>query len=115
MDTPHIRAKDLRRDMTPAERAVWSVLRARGLSGRKFRRQVPIGSFIVDFLCIAERLVVEIDGASHDGREGYDQRRDAYLHDKGFRVVRISNDEVRRDLGSAMAMIASQFDRPPLT
>ena len=102
METSFIRARRLRRDMPPAERAVWAVLRARGLGGWKFRRQVPIGPYIVDFLCVEKRLVLEIDGRSHDARLEYDKKREIYLRSEGFRVVRLCNDNVYEKLEGAM-------------
>ena len=81
----------MRRSMTSAETAVWSMVRRRQL-GWKFRRQEPIGHFIVDFVCMARRLVVEMDGAGHGG--DYDLARDAYLSDLGFRVLRFENDDL---------------------
>ena len=75
--------------MTSAEVAVWNIVR-RGQLGWRFRRQEPIGPYIVDFLCVARRLVVEMDGADHGGE--YDRIRDAYLRRLGFRVLRFPND-----------------------
>ena len=88
--------------MSSVERVVWSVLRARGLGGFKFRRQVPIGPFIVDFLCVEHRLIVEIDGESHGERLDYDRGRDNYLSHQGYRIVRIQNDDVLNNLEGAM-------------
>ncbi len=109
MDTPLIRARRLRRDMPPAERAVWSVLRGRGLAGWKFRRQVPIGPYICDFVCAECRVVLELDGDSHAGREAYDQRRDAFLRAKGYRVLRVNNTDVADDLEGVMDWLMSQL------
>lgn len=88
------RAKHLRQNMTGPERKLWSLLRARRLRGLKFRRQVPIGPFIVDFLCKEVSLVIELDGWSHTDRGKYDLRRQAYLEEEGYRVLRIDNDDV---------------------
>ena len=90
------RAKTLRADMTYAERAAWSALRRLdGLPGR-FRRQEPIGPYVVDFVCYAARLIVEVDGGVHDLDEvaARDQRRDAWLETQGFEVVRFTNNEI---------------------
>ena len=89
------RARDLRRTQTQAEDILWRSLRDRGI-GAKFRRQVPIGAYIVDFACVAAKLVVEVDGPSHNDLEqqAYDKRRDTWLREQGWRVVRISNDLV---------------------
>lgn len=88
------RARQLRNDATPAERAVWNELRQ--LSPR-FTRQLPIGPFIVDFACRSARLVVELDGLSHETRADYDACRDAYLVAAGWRVIRIGNQQAREN------------------
>ncbi|SEE39101.1 Very-short-patch-repair endonuclease [Rhizobiales bacterium GAS191] len=89
-------ARRLRRDMTSAEAMLWRSLRGAGLAGLKFRRQVPIGDYVVDFLCVEHRLVVELDGAPHDDptQKQHDARRDAELHERGYRVLRFPNDVV---------------------
>jgi very-short-patch-repair endonuclease len=82
----------MRSDPTEAERKLWQILRAKRLSGFKFKRQVPIDSFIVDFVCLRRRLIVEADGGQH-GAE-VDGRRDAYLKARGFRLLRFWNDDI---------------------
>ena len=81
--------------MTAAETILWQALRDRGV-GAKFRRQVPIGPYIADFVCVDAQLIVELDGATHeyDGRRIYDADRDAWLEAQGWRVVRFPNDLV---------------------
>ncbi len=88
------RSKGLRRNMTGPERKLWSLLRGRRLGGLKFRRQAPIGPFIVDFFCAAQKLILELDGASHADRGEYDLRRQAFLEKAGYRVLRVDNDDV---------------------
>ena len=88
------RARELRQTQTPYEAALWKLLRARQLQGYKFRRQVPIGPYFADFCCSKAKLVVELDGNSHDDREEYDALRDAALHSDGWRTIRISNREL---------------------
>ncbi|MFY9974968.1 MAG: DUF559 domain-containing protein [Chromatiaceae bacterium] len=87
-------ARRLRREMTFAERLLWAQLRQRELDGFKFRRQHPIGRFIVDFVCIEARVVVEIDGGQHAGRRVRDEARTAWLNGQGYRVLRFWNNEV---------------------
>ncbi|MGA8172400.1 MAG: DUF559 domain-containing protein [Methylocystis sp.] len=89
-------ARKLRRDMTVAEAMLWRSLRASALDGLKFRRQVPIGRYVADFLCVEHRLVVELDGAPHDREEQrmHDAARDAWLREHGYRILRLSNDLV---------------------
>ena len=86
-------ARALRRRGPWTERWLWSVLRGSRLGGLKFRRQVPLGPFIADFVCLRHRLVVEADGPFHDPE--LDARRDAWLRSQGFRVIRIPNGAVR--------------------
>ncbi|HSF86166.1 MAG TPA: DUF559 domain-containing protein [Acidimicrobiia bacterium] len=109
------RARRLRRSMTPAEVAVWNRLRRRQL-GVRFRRQHPIGPYIVDFACVSARLVVELDGEPHaqdDG--GYDLSRSAYLEARGYRVVRFENDWVFEDLDGVIAMISAVVRFPSIS
>ena len=90
-------AKELRRDMTPAEKILWNELRANKL-GVHFRRQQIIAGFIVDFYCHKAGLVVEVDGDVHDLQQEEDTRREKVLSEMGLTVVRFGNDEVMRDL-----------------
>jgi very-short-patch-repair endonuclease len=88
------RARQLRKEMTPAERIIWKHVRNRRLGGHKFRRQQPIDYYIPDFFCPAARLVIEIDGDSHMGREERDAHRQAYIESHDLRVIRFWNSEV---------------------
>jgi very-short-patch-repair endonuclease len=95
---PLARSRALRRDSTEAEKRLWSILRNRNLDGRKFRRQVTIESYVVDFCCIAERLVIELEGEQHaDARKRYDDRRTRELVAHGYRVLRFWNSEVLQE------------------
>ena len=78
--------------MTEAERRVWARLRNRQIDGYKFRRQVPVGPYFVDFLCVSARLAVEVDGEGHE--EQRDQRKTIWLQAQGYRVLRIPVQEV---------------------
>jgi very-short-patch-repair endonuclease len=81
-----------------AEKRPWSILRNRNLDGRKFRRQVTIDSYVVDFCCIAERLIIELDGEQHaDARKRYDDARKRDLVARGYRVLRFWNSEVLQE------------------
>jgi very-short-patch-repair endonuclease len=84
---------------------LWAQLRDRRPGGHKFRRQYPIGPFIADFICFEARLVIEVDGESHDLNYAYDARRDAWFRVRGFRVWRVANEEVRRNLDGVLTMI----------
>ena len=88
------KARNLRKGSTVAERTLWKLLRDRRLAGWKFRRQTPIGSYIVDFVCFEKRLVIELDGGQHQGQESYDEERTNLLQSQGFRVVRFWNSQI---------------------
>lgn len=87
-------ARTLRRRMTKAETILWTQLRSSRLAGAKFRRQVPLGRYIADFLCVEAMLIIELDGAPHEraDRQAQDAARDQWLGEQGYRVVRFSND-----------------------
>ena len=100
-------ARDLRRQETPAEKHLWSLLRG-GQLGRRFRRQHVIEAFVVDFCCPSDRLVVEVDGSVHDSPEAQadDEWRTSRLKELGFRVLRVSNDEVLGHPDAVLAQIS---------
>jgi very-short-patch-repair endonuclease len=99
------RARGLRIRMTDAERKLWFALRDRRFAGFKFRRQVPIGRFIVDFVCFEQRLVIEVDGGQHADSVA-DKRRDRWFVANGFRVMRFWNNEVLSNLEGVMTLLA---------
>ena len=94
------RARALRRRQTPAEDIFWREVRNRQFLGLKFRRQVPIGKYIADFVCEREKLIVEIDGASHVDSTDYDEERTRVLEQFGYRVVRYWNSDLYEGLDS---------------
>jgi very-short-patch-repair endonuclease len=104
-------AKRLRHDMTEAETKLWHALRGRRFDGHKFRRQVAIGNFIVDFVCYAQRLIVELDGSQHENSQ-HDKKRDSWLESQGFRVLRIWNIYVQQNIDGALAMISDALSHP---
>src|SRR4051794_31364157 len=107
------RAKEMRSGATDAEHRLWQILRAHRFAGYKFKRQVPIDFYIADFLCFAERLIVELDGGQH-AETSNDARRDAYLKAQGFRVVRIWNNELFTNEEGVVETILSALQSPPL-
>jgi very-short-patch-repair endonuclease len=109
---PTKRAKRLRRDLTDVERKLWRWLRDRGLGGAKFRRQHPIGRYVVDFACVEAGLVVEVDGGQHAERRAQDAARTRYLEAQGFRVIRFWNNEVSENIEGVMATIDSALEKP---
>lgn len=101
------RARRLRREMTAAERILWYQLRDRRLCGLKFRRQVPVGPYIADFLCPERRLIVEADGGGH-GDSATDALRDAWLARHGFIVLRLWNSDILDNLPGVLTRIAER-------
>lgn len=104
---PIVRARELRKNMTDAERKLWYFLRDRRLSGLKFRRQVPIGPYIVDFACLEKKVIVEIDGGEHNfpDHRRYDSQRAAWLEAQGFRILRFWNNEVLSNIEAVLTVI----------
>lgn len=108
MRTTINRAKQLRKSSTDAERFLWRELRSRQLAGYKFRRQQSLGPFIVDFVCLEQRLVIELDGGQHAEPEQarYDADRSQWLAQQGFRVLRFWDHEVLKQVDGVKETIA---------
>jgi very-short-patch-repair endonuclease len=110
-------ARSMRNVPSAAEHKLWQFLRNRQVSGLKFVRQEPAGPFIADFVCRSCRLVIEVDGPTHDepGAAEYDARRSAFLAGQGYRVLRFSNEQVLGDLGPVLEIIveAANCPHPP--
>jgi very-short-patch-repair endonuclease len=105
------RARDLRRRATEEERILWSQMRKGRLEGFKFRRQHPLGRFVVDFVCLNRRLIVEVDGVQH-GHQGWEERdaaRTRWLEERGYRVVRFWNADIRRQLDNVLETILGEL------
>jgi very-short-patch-repair endonuclease len=104
----HEFARTLRRKQTNAERKLWLALRGRHFAGFKFRRQQPIGPYVVDFVCFDEKLIIELDGDQHgsDQVTAYDNARTRFLGNDGFRVIRFPNHEVHRNFDTVRDAIA---------
>src|SRR5579863_1296780 len=90
--------KKLRKNTTPAEQFIWSLLRSRRLGGYKFRRQQIIQNFIVDFVCYKKKLIIELDGGQHFENEKYDNYRTKCLEEQGFKVIRFWNIHISGDV-----------------
>ena len=110
------RSRTLRRDSTDAEAMLWGVLRSRQLGGLKFRRQVEIGGYIADFLCPERRLIIEVDGQAHNlgNRPVRDEERTAFLAKRGYRLLRISAEDVLKDPDAVAASIVAYAAASPL-
>ena len=99
------RAKELRKNSTDAERALWRQLRAHRLAGHKFRRQQPVGRYIVDFVCFEKQLIIELDGGQHTEQVAYDVERSTWLQSQGFRVLRFWNHEVLQNTEAVVEVV----------
>jgi len=106
---PSLRARQLRHDATDSERRLWAALRDRRLRGYRFRRQHPIGDFIVDFACTRHRLVVEADGGQHADNDA-DRRRTAWLEAEGWRVLRFWNNDVLANANGVIETILRELE-----
>jgi very-short-patch-repair endonuclease len=100
------RARELRTNMTPAEKILWEKLRHNQLNRLQFRRQQIINPYIVDFYCHAKALVVEVDGDIHDLQQEYDAERSAYLIACGFQILRVTNEDVKNKLAAVLQKIS---------
>lgn len=108
--------KHLRSHQTSEENRLWYLLRAKRFYGYKFRRQMPVGPYIVDFACFRERLIIELDGGQHADNVDNDNKRTAYLNSRGWRVLRFWNNELRMNeeavLMSIIAHLTSELPSP---
>jgi very-short-patch-repair endonuclease len=113
MFQPRARARELRKNPTDAERLLWQKLRYWQLDGCKFRRQQPLGRYIVDFACLQRKLIIELDGGQHAQQEDYDKERDVWLRDQGFVVLRFWNNDVMQNMDGVMEMIVESLKSTP--
>lgn len=105
-------AQEFRKAPTASEDRLWQALRRKQLDGRKFRRQQPIGRFITDFFCAEERLIVEVDGSVHALQRAADAERQRMLEAAGYRVIRVSAEDVETNLVIALARIQAAWTEP---
>lgn len=113
MDRIRLHARALRKNPTDAERALWNGLRFWQIGGHKFRRQQPIGDYIVDFVCLEKKIIIEVDGGQHAEQEEYDGARDAWLRDKGYSVLRFWNNDVLHNLDGVKDSISQALGTTP--
>ena len=106
--TPREFSRSLRKSQTAAENKLWQELRGRRCGGYKFRRQYIIDQYVVDFACISHKLIIEVDGPTHEGREAYDADRTHHIERRGYRLIRFSNAEV---LDETDAVVEGIFDQ----
>jgi very-short-patch-repair endonuclease len=107
----HARAAEMRRNPTEPEKRLWRNLSNSQLNGHKFRRQSVVGRFIADFLCPQKALIVDVDGDTHD--DAKDRLRDDWLGQEGYRVVRVTNDDVMRNMDGVLTLIAQMLAAAP--
>ena len=107
------RARQLRKNPTDAERLLWRKLRFWQLDGLKFRRQQPLGRYIVVFICLEKRLVIEVDGGQHSEQVAYDVERDIWLRDQGFNVLRFWNYDVLKNIDGVVDVIVKTLRNTP--
>ena len=107
------RARKLRRRQTDAEQRLWKYLRRHYVSGVRFRRQVAIGPYIADFACLDPRIVIEVDGGQHAQQRSYDARRDAFLQQRGFTVLRFWANDVLLETDAVLEVIRRKLAALP--
>ncbi len=105
-----LRAQTLRKTSTEAENKLWGSLRNRRLRGWKFRRQAPIGNYIVDFVCLDAKLIIEVDGGHHQEQAGYDEERSKWLTCEGYRVLRFWNNQVLAEIEAVQEAILAELE-----
>jgi very-short-patch-repair endonuclease len=113
MNQSRSRARQLRKNPTDAERLLWQKLRLWQVDGCKFRRQQPLGPYIVDFVCLQKRLIVELDGGQHAQQKDYDKGRDGWLVGQGFLVLRFWNNDALKNIDGLMEVIAKELKSTP--
>ena len=107
-------AKQMRHAPTPWEHELWQTLRALRFAAVKFKRQQPIGPYIVDFIALSKKLVIELDGGQHSERTDYDAKRDEFLKLNGFSVIRVWNNEWAENRAGVLEAIWLALHHPPL-
>ena len=98
-------AKDLRKNLTEAEKLLWKHLRAKHMNGYKFRRQHPLGRYIADFICLEKKLVIELDGGQHVLAKEKDLTREKWFYNEGFEILRLWNTEVFHNVEGVLEAI----------
>lgn len=112
MDKKYIKARQLRNNMTLQEKKLWYYLRNNQINNCRFRRQYPIGDYIVDFICRSKNLIIEVDGGHHNKNEtiNYDDERTKYLKSRGFNVIRFWNSEIDENIEEVYNKILQYLD-----
>ncbi len=111
MENIKLKARELRKNMTPQEIKLWQIIRNKQFYGYRFLRQYPIGNYIVDFVCISKKIVIEIDGGKHNQQKNivYDKNRTKYIESCGFSVIRFWNNEIDDNLDGVYLKLMDLF------
>ena len=106
------KSRDLRKNMTPQERKLWYIIKNRQFFGYRFRRQFPLGQYIVDFICRAKKIIIEIDGGQHNEIKNiqYDNKRTEYLISEGYKVIRFWNNDIDKNIGGVYEKLKEVFE-----
>ena len=104
------RSRDLRKNLTDVEQKLWQKLRSKQINGHKFRRQFILGNYIVDFICLDKRLIIEVDGGQHMDNVSYDSQRDEWLKSQNFKVLRFWNNQVLNETDSVLEVIVKNLE-----
>jgi len=112
MDEKYIRARKLRNNMTEQEKKLWYYLSKRFINNCRFRRQYPIGNYVVDFVCREKNLIIELDGGQHNEEQAiiYDKERTDYLESRSFRVIRFWNNDIDTNIEAVLGEIVKYLD-----
>ena len=112
MDQTNLNARELRKNMTPQERKLWNIIKNRQFYGYRFRRQFPIGCYIVDFVCREKKIIIEIDGGQHNKPESIDNDkiRTEFLNNLGYKVIRFWNNEIYENIDGVLLKLKKEIN-----
>lgn len=112
MDTKYLKARELRKNLTQQERKLWNLLKNKQFHNLSFRRQHPIGDYIVDFICRSQKLIIELDGGQHNIDENikYDKKRTEFLESLGFKVIRFWNNDIDNNIEGVIKFIEENIN-----
>ncbi len=103
-------ARHLRKNMTDAERKIWHSIKGKKIKNHRFRRQHPIGPYIVDFVCLENRIVIEIDGGQHAWQKETDEKRTKWLESEGYRVIRFWNNQIMNEFNGVIQILWNMLE-----